>query len=468
MNNKRLIGILTGALLLSMQVSACTSNGPSNTGSTQPAAQAAVPVQVFEIKPGNIASSLSYTGDVKPKAQISLSTKSMGRIEGISVDVGSKVKAGEVIGHLDRASLEAQLRQAEAGLAVAKAKQAQLEAAPRDETLAQVDANLRAAQARLAQLKAGPTPEQLDEAETAVRVAKNQLYAVQAQADAMIGSKAVAFGQAVFTKDMKEAQSGTAYEQVKLAEARLAELKAGATKEQLDQAQAAVDAAQAQLDLAKNPFTKNDFDAAAAGVKQAQANIDLVNAQLAETNIVAPVDGVVSDRFLSVGALANPQVPILSIISSDLEVAVSIEEARAGQIHVGQPVSITVSAYPDSSFAGTISSVSPAVDPRTRTFTAKASIKDQEGKLKAGMFAKVSINLDAKQGVLAAPQQAVVKNGADNTVFVVADGKARQQKVELGISDGQNVEVKSGLSAGDKIVIGPADLKDGDGVIVKP
>ncbi|MCL5960623.1 MAG: efflux RND transporter periplasmic adaptor subunit [Chloroflexi bacterium] len=354
------------------------------------------------------------------------------------------------------------MQQAEAAVTVARAKLTQMKAGARAETVAQAEANLRAAEARLAQAKAGPTPEQIEQAEAAVRAAKNQLYAVQAQADAYMGARG-----AVFTKEMKEAQSGAAYEQIKLAEARLAELKAGATPEQLAQAQAAVDATQAQLDLAKDPFTRNDFEIARASVAQAQANVDLVKSQLAETNLVAPIDGVVAEKHLSVGALASPQVPILTIISKDLEIALSIEEARGGQVSVGQPVSFTVAAYPNNAFAGTISSVAPAVDPRSRTFTVKVSAEDDEGKLKAGMFARVNINLDESQGVLIVPEQTVVKRGAENNVFVVADGKVHSRRVELGASDGKNVEVRSGLQVGDKVVVGNVALKDGDAVSVE-
>ena len=397
----RTIALLASIMLLSIPIASCTSSTPQKPQGIQPASatstQQDAPVKATDVKETQTASPITYTGDVKPKTQVSLSTKAIGRIEELKVDVGSSVHAGEVIGHLDQSTIEAQLNQAEAALAAAKAKQAQLEAGARDETVAQAEANLRAAQARLAQLKAGPTKEQLAEAETAVTAAKNQLNAVQAQGDAYLGSKALLYGTVIYTKDLKDAQAGVAYEQMKLAEERLAELKAGPTKEQLDQAQAAVNAAQAQLDLAKNPFTKNDLDAAAAAVKQAQASVDLVKTQLADTNIVAPVDGIVSDKYLSVGALASPQVPILNIISSELEVALSVEEARAGQIQVGQPVSLTVAAYPDKSFSGTVSSIAPAIDPRTRTFVVKVSPKNGQGMLKAGMLAKVTINLDKPQ-----------------------------------------------------------------------
>lgn len=524
------IVVVGAVLLLSLQVNGCVLAQPQKASNGDPTASpsragvgtaspSAVSVQVAEAQRGTLDSALTYSGDVRPKAQVNVSTKMVGRIEELSVDVGSTVRAGQTVGRLDSASLQAQLKQAEAALTMAQAKLAQMEAGPRRETVAQVEANLdsareklsameegsraetvaqaeaalRLAEARLAQLRNGPTPEQLEQAEAALRAARNQLYAAQAQADAYLGSRGVAMGALIFTPEMKEAQSGMAYEQVKVAEARLAELKAGPTREQLEQAQAGVDqakaaleiarspftahdlkqvenavaAAEEQLKLAKNPFTKSDFDVVEASVAQAQANVDFVKSQLAETSIIAPMDGIVSDKFLSVGALAAPQVPILTIISSELEIALSVEEARSGQVRLGQAVSINVAAQPDESFVGAVSSVAPAIDPRSRTFTIKVSLKDGDGKLKAGMFAKVNLNLEQRQGVLSVPEQAVAKHGTDNVVYVVDNGKAGIRKVDLGASDSQRIEIKSGLEPGEKVVLNHAGLKDGDPVVVK-
>lgn len=505
------LGVLSILVLLALLVSGCTTIIPQKAlGAEATVAGQPAPVQVVEVTRGSMVSALTYTGDVKPKVQINLFAKTLGRIEELHVDVGSEVRAGELIGSLERTGLEAQVKQAEAAAAMARARVAQMEAGTRPETIAQAQAGLdsareryaamleggrgesvaqaesalRSAEARLAQLSAGPTLE-IAQAEAAARAAKNQLYAVQAQADSAMSKMGSGY-----TPDMKEANSGAAYEQINVAEARLAELRAGPTQGQLDQVQAAVDqaraalelvrkpftdrdirqaenavvAAEQQLRLAENPFTKADFEAARAPVAQAQANVEFVKAQLADTDIAAPVDGVVAEKHLSVGALASPQAPILTIISTDLEVALSIEETRAGQVGLGQPVSLAVAAYPGKNFAGTISSVAPAVDTRTRAFAVKISVVDEEAKLKAGMLAKVSINLEKRDGVAMVPEQAVIKRGSENSVFTVVDGKARLRKIETGASDGKNVEIKSGLEVGEKVIVGNATFKDGDPV----
>ena len=511
---RRNIGIFATVGLIalaSIQVSGCAVLPAQKAlGAEANVPEPAVSVRIGEVVKGRIVATLTYTGDVKPKNQVVVSAKTMGRIEDLSVDIGSRVRAGDVIGRLERTSLEAQGRQAEAAVEMADARLEQIEAGARAETIAQAQANLDSARARLAsiedggraevvaqseaalrlsesrlaQLMAGPTHEQIEQAEGAIRAAKNQVYAVQAQADSLMGRIGTGF-----TQDMKEAQSGAAYEQVNIAEARLAELRAGATKEQAAQAQAAVDQARAALELARNPFTAYDLrqgraavvaaeeqlklaqspftaaelKVAKAPIAQAQASADLVKAQLADADLVAPIDGIVSERHLSMGALASPQAPVVTIISNEMEITLPIEETRAGQVAAGQAVSVTVAAYPNRSFDATITSVAPSIDPRSRSFMVRVAV-DDGGKLKAGMLAKVGVGLDEREGVTLVPEPAVLKRGSENSVFVVADGRARVRKIEIGASDGSNVEVRSGLQVGDKVVYGAVALKDGDAV----
>ncbi|MDP2727977.1 MAG: efflux RND transporter periplasmic adaptor subunit, partial [Dehalococcoidia bacterium] len=418
-----------GLLLLSGCSGSIT--GPGTAPATPPSTPSAL-VRVITASEEKADNSSSYTGDVRPLAQVAVIAKIPGRLQEIKVDVGDSVKQGDLLAVVEHSALDAQVKQAEAAVAMASAKFAQMQAGPRSETVAQAQVNLdsarekyeamqaggreeavaqaeaalRLAQAKLAQLKAGPTPEQVAAAEAAVNAAKNQMYAVQSQADSLMGIRGSGY-----TQDMKDANTGVAYEQEKAAEARLEELKAGPTKEQLDQAQAAVDQAQAaleiakkpftdrdlkqaenavtaarqQLSLAQNPFTSQDTAVASAQVAQAQAALDLAKTQVEDALIRAPMDSVVSERFLSPGAMAGPTSPILTLISRKAEVVFSAEESRTGQLAVGYPVSITVPSYPNQAFPGKVSSLSPAVDPRSRTFAVKVAPEDPDGKLRAGM-----------------------------------------------------------------------------------
>ncbi|MBI4321852.1 MAG: HlyD family efflux transporter periplasmic adaptor subunit [Chloroflexi bacterium] len=279
-----------------------------------------------------LADSVAATGPIAAATAVPLNFKNSGKVAEIDVNVGDQIKAGQVLAKLEPTDLQAQLRQAQANLAVAQAKldgmlagpraeqvaqlqanvdiakqklatirngpraevvaQAQaaldsareklaaMESGPRPETVAQAQANLDAAKAKLDQLKSGPTKEQLDAAEAQVRLARNQLYSAQSNADAQIGS-----GRSVFTKDIKEAQSGVAWEQINVAEAQLAALKSPPTPEVLSQAQAAVGAAQQGLNLAKTPFTEHDLAQARKTVDAAQQQLDLAKAPYTEQDI---------------------------------------------------------------------------------------------------------------------------------------------------------------------------------------
>ena len=152
-----------------------------------------------------------------------------------------------------------------------------------------------------------------------------------------------------------------------------------------------------------------DVQQARAAVEQAQGAYDLARAQANETEIDAPFTGVVSAKLLSEGALATPSTPVVTLVSPDVEVAVSIEEARIGQVPQGRPAVLVVSAYPDEQFQAVVEVVSPTADPRSRTFQAKVVPLDPSGKLREGMFAQVRIRGDERQDVVLIPNEAVVQ-----------------------------------------------------------
>lgn len=469
-------------------------------------------VRTAPVQVGSIAQTLSYTGDVRAKTQVAVVPKLAGRIEKLEVDVGDRVEAGQRLAVLEHEMLDAQAAQAEAGLAAAQAKLdgmlagpraeqiAQLQAGvdianqklttlqkgPRPEAVAQAEANLKAAQARLAAVEAGPTQAQIDAAEAAVRAARNNLYAVEANADSLLSRRGTGY-----TEDMKAAQAGAAYEQVQVAEAQLAALKAPPTRESLDQARAAVDAAEQQLalaqspfteqdirqaelgvraaeqqlKLAQNPFTVQDLDGARAQVAQARAALQLIAIQQRNATIESPISGVISDRFVSQGDTASPTSPMLIIISGEMEVQAAIDEAMLSQVAAGKVANIIVAAYPGVVFTGRVASVSPSLDPRTRAVTAKIRVDDPESRLKPGMFAQVGMVAASRDSALLVPKRAVLERNQRQLVFVVVDGTAALREIKAGLTDGKSIEVLSGLKAGDAVILDNlADLADGDPV----
>src|SRR5262249_34285110 len=152
-----------------------------------------------------------------------------------------------------------------------------------------------------------------------------------------------------------------------------------------------VTAAQAQLDKAEHPYTDQDLAAAQAGVDQAQAALAQAQLGVRETQIVAPVDGIVFDRQVSPGAMVGPTSPIVTVIPPQLDVVVNVDEAQLGKVQTGQSVQVTVPAYADQPFSGTVSTVAPAVDQKTRTSAVHVQADDPHGRLKPGMLATVTV-----------------------------------------------------------------------------
>lgn len=510
------------ALVLTLAVGCAgvASSPPSQTGSAQPAPDA-VPVTVVTAKKGRLGVASRYSGNVQARAAVGITAKVGGRVKKLHVDVGSQVKAGEVIAELDTDLLDAQLAQAEAGLALAAAKLATIEEGPRKESIALAEANARAARERLASLQeggrkeqiaqaqanlqaaearlrdalAGATPEQIAIAEAQVRVAKNQLYSVQSQADAYLGSRAHALGTLVFSREMKEAAAGVAWEQIQLAEAQLAALKAPPRQDQISQLQAGVDAARSQLALAqdpysthdvaqaaaaaeaaeqqlalaKDPFTDNDRKAAKAAVDQAQATVDLVELQIREATIVAPFEGTVAQRFVSEGAVVGTSNPIVSVVSSSVDVLINVEEARLAEVKLGQKASIEVAAYSGQQIPGTVAAISPVLDPRSRTVVVKVRPQASEPVLLDGMFAQVQLEGESQTEAVLAPARAVFQRDGKTWLVVVTGGKASLREVVLGRSDGSQTAVLQGLAEGEQVVVvGQEGLADGQSVIVQP
>ena len=430
-------------------------------GQTQAAGPGGTRIQVAEVRRGSLAARVLYSGNVQARQQVTVAPRTAGRILSLPVDVGSVVKAGDALVELDRATQSAQVAQAQGALDAAEARLRSLEAGPRVEQVAIAEANLRRAEARLAQVRAGPTPTQVSGSEAGVRAAEQRMNATEARYTALLGSRGSSL-----TEAQRDADLGVNWEQMKIAEANLAILNAGSTAEQIAEALASVDAAREQLALAREPATEYDIRAARATALQTRAALDAAQAQLAETTIRAPFDGVVAQRLLVEGAMATTATPILTLISTDLDLVVSVEEAGLAALQSGQEALVTASAYPGREFKATVASVAPVVDSRSRSVQVKLTAADEGGRLRDGMFVQAQLDAGRREARLLVPGVAIGRGDEGGSfVLVVESGKVRRQPVSLGGSDGQQVEVVSGLAEGQRVATSNVlSLRDGDAV----
>ncbi len=266
-------------------------------------------------------------------------------------------------------------------------------------------------------------------------------------------------------QDLQQAEGAVSAAQAALAgaESRLKQLQGGATEEEIKVVESSVTQAQQQLQLAANPYTRHDLEMSKAGVQQSQAAVDLAELALRESVIVSHVDGVVAEKLQSVGALVSPQTPIVSVISSDVELVLGVEEEQIGRVREGQKVEVTTSAYPEELFPAKVAVIAPSADSKTRTFQVRIRPEDQDGRLRQGMFAQVKIITQEKDKVVLVPKEAVITRSGESSVFVVNGDLAQARTVKLGLSHNGVVEVTIGLEPGEEIVVaGQSELRDGD------
>jgi membrane fusion protein (multidrug efflux system) len=202
--------------------------------------------------------------------------------------------------------------------------------------------------------------------------------------------------------------------------------------------------------------TKFDLDAL-------RASYDSARLELSYTEIRAPINGVISARKIKVGNTIGPSDPTFTVTDLDPLLAfVHVPEKEFRKIAPGQNAEIVVDALGGARFLGKISRISPTVDPQTGTFRARVEVPDPTRTLKPGMFARVNIVYERRQAALQLPRTAILDADGQQSVFVVASGKAEQRTIKTGLSNGGWIEVLDGLKGTEQVVtVGQAGLKTG-------
>ncbi len=333
-------------------------------------------------------------------------------------------------------------------------------------SVSQAQQNVDSAQAaydsavqKLNALLAGSTASDLQAAQTAYDQAKASFDAATAKISLM--------KQGVTAQDLQTAQSAVDQAQATLAaaQAKLAQLQAGPTDDDVAVAQAVVTQAQQNLALKQQPYTAQDLQSAQASVDVAKVNLATAKGALADATLVAPFSGIITQKLLSPGAMVSSQTPIVTLLGSDLEVPVNVEENRLSRLKEGLAVSITTAAYPSDTFAGKIASIAPSADPKSHTFLMKVIPDESGGKLKAGMFAEMKVTAEQHSDAVLVPRDAITTRTGKDVVFVAADGRAQMRQIIQGLPADGTIEVSSGVKAGEQvIVVGFDGLNDGDPV----
>ena len=165
--------------------------------------------------------------------------------------------------------------------------------------------------------------------------------------------------------------------------------------------------------------------------------------------------------------MAAPGQPIFVIVQADrLNMEAQISESLVPYLAEGQLAQIEVDAYSGETFFGVIKNLSPAADPRTRSYTLRVALDDPKN-LKAGMMGKITLTTEAKEEVVKVSRSSIVSRNGKDYLFVVSEGKAEQVEVKLGLLTDKEAEIKQGISPGAQVVTRGADsLRSGTLVTV--
>jgi len=224
-----------------------------------------------------------------------------------------------------------------------------------------------------------------------------------------------------------------------------------------------------QLELSeKGLVAKGTAENAKFDLDALRAAYDSARLELSYTEIRAPIDGVVSARHIKLGNTITQNTPTFHVTNLDPLVAyVHIPEKEFRKLAPQQTAEVVVDALGGDRFTGTISRISPTVDPKTGTFRARVEVQDPSRRLKPGMFARVNIVYERREDALQLPRSALIDADGTQSVFVVAGGKAEQKPVQTGLTNNGWVEVVGGLQGDEKVVVvGQAALKTGTAVKV--
>ena len=406
--------ILTGILILLGFVFYWTGAGPREeikaSQSITDNRERQIPVETVLLHRGSLDRRLHLTGSIMSEAMVDVFSKVSGILERIRVDQGDRVKADQVVAMVEREEKEAQLQEARAALDVLRARWTQMETGARPEELAQAEQLVRQTKARW--------ETRLDDYKR-LKNLKDRDFISQQRLD-----------EAMLQVTLSEAEYNSANEKLTL-------LRKGARQE--------------------------DRDALLAQIRQAEAAVRLARIHLKNTTIRAPIGGIISKRYLDRGASVSASTPLVRIVAMDtVKVVVQVVERELARLRTGAVADIHVDAYSDEVFRGAVARISPTVDPESRTADVEIQVDNRDHRLKPGMFARVSLIAQRRDGVLLLSRDSLLRESGPTRVFVHDTGRASLREVRLGLEGEQYVEVMGGLREGDEVIVaGQYELKDG-------
>lgn len=353
------------------------------------------------------------TGSLAGDQQTDVAPQTSGKVVALGVDIGTYVKRGQMLVRLDESELKLRVDQAAAQLEQAKAA------------------------VRQAEEKIGLRPGQAFDPNRVAEVAAAKVTFELAEKNLQRAEKLIESGDVSRSFfDEQRARRDQLKEQYEVAVAQARQNYAG-------------------------------VDVSRTNVANAQAALALARKSLSYAVIPAPIDGFVAERTADLGEYVSPQQKVVTIVRTNpLRIRIDIPEQAIPEVKVGQSVSITTSAWPDKNFAGRVARIAPNVSAQSRTLTVEAEIENGSNALKPGQFATVRMLQERAEPAVLVPARAVINEAGVSRVYVIKDGHAEQRLVQTGQTDGDMIEIRSGVAADELVATSNLEQLT-DGIAVK-
>ncbi|NJK41877.1 MAG: biotin/lipoyl-binding protein [Acaryochloridaceae cyanobacterium SU_2_1] len=432
----------------------------------------------IKVESKDITLKITASGTITPYKSVNLSPTIGGIVSKLLVEQGDRVQRGQVIAQMDTRDLEGQLLQANASIAQAEARLAELKAGNRPEEVEQARIRVIQSRANLAQKAAGNQRETINQVKSQIASAQTRLQLALIRLDRF--EKLYRAGaETRDRRDEAQAEANTAQAGLQEAQQRLNILLSGSQPAETLSAQAEVATAQQAYNLSKQGSRPEVIEQAKAALVEAQGRQKVILTQITDTLIRAPFAGIITQKYATEGAFVTPTTTAstsssgtstsIVALAQELEVLANVPEIDIGQIRPGQAVEIKVDAYPKDVFQGKVRLVAPEaiLAQNVTSFQVKVAITTGQGQLRSGMNADLMFLGNTLRESLVLPTVAIATEKGQQGVYVPdLQNKPEFKPITIGSSIGNQTQVLEGVEAGQRVFIkfpegqNPKDVKE--------
>ncbi len=465
-------------LLMVLSFVGCNGAVQANAEVSEPDA---VAVEVQSLEKSSISNQLTYIGQIQAQRKVSVVSRLSAEVKEVFYDVGDVIKEGDVLFTVDAKDLADQVRQLQAsagqtqvavdqasyGLQVAREGSDQTKLTELNSNNAVTNAKIGLEDVRVGEDTVEDRLDQAEDAEDAARsVLKDQQNYLRELRLGMSGNYPVGgfpvTAERIADQEKEVARASNLVDQASTA-AETARNAYDNYHLNVDRARNAVNYAEKSRDISKDLTVESQtrsIQQASYALRSAEAAANTTSVQLANlqsnlqyAQVKSPLSGVVAERNIEVGQMiGQQQMPFTIIEMETVNVQVEVSETLINTIFPGDEVTVTIQALGGELRTGVVTAVSPAAG-QNSTYPIRVQLDNSDGAIKPGMFAQVSFVKEHKENTFVVDKNVVKKDGQNEYVYVIRDGQAQKVVVTTGISNGTTIEILSGVSVGDVIVV---------------